>query len=102
MTQFITLTKDEAEKLRSITSPGHALDPIELEDGVTFILPLEVLADPAHAKFLGDRKSDAVKPVDIRDTRKKRVVLPGEFKKVPLEIDPKAADPKAAEPVKPK
>lgn len=32
-----------------MTAPGHALDPIALADGETWILPLAVLDDPAHA-----------------------------------------------------
>lgn len=44
----IILTKEEADKVRGVTTPGHALDPVPLADGVSFILPLEVLSDPAR------------------------------------------------------
>lgn len=55
---FIVLTKAEAEALRGKTGDFTALDPQELKDG-TFILPAAVLADPAHAKVLGDRKRES-------------------------------------------
>jgi hypothetical protein len=46
----IILTAEQAEKVRGIspTNPNAALDPIPLKDG-TFMLPKEVLTDPAHA-----------------------------------------------------
>jgi len=52
---MIILTPEEAAKVRGLSVPGHALDPIELEDG-TFILPDEVLSDPHHAKHLATLK----------------------------------------------
>lgn len=81
MTEFIILTRDEAEKLRGVTSLGHALDPIEIKDGTTFILPMEVLADPAHARVIDERKADKEAPIDLTDSRKKREVLEVEFKR---------------------
>lgn len=93
MRQFIIPTKDEAAKLRGITSPGHALDPIELEDGVTFILPLEILDDPVHIKFIGDCKADPILPVNVKDPGKHRNIPPTDFKKEPTNGD-KESDPK--------
>lgn len=52
MTVFIALDAAQAEKLRGMTSPGHALNPVMLADGVTYILPMEVLDDPEHADVL--------------------------------------------------
>lgn len=55
MSEFIILTAEEAEKLRGKTTPWTALDPAEMKDG-TFILPVDVLTDPAHAaKFAGEK-----------------------------------------------
>lgn len=89
MTEFITLTKDEADKIRGMTSPLTAIDPVPLEDGVTFILPIEILTDPAHAKYLADKKVDAVKPVDITNPVKRKPVTPDKFRKDPTEIEVK-------------
>lgn len=91
MTEHIILTKEEADKVRGITTPGHALDPVPLADGVSFILPLEVLSDPAHAKALADHKTDQARPVDLTDARKIRVVAEAEFVK---EADVKAEETK--------
>jgi hypothetical protein len=46
---MIILTAAEAEAVRGTDSPGHALAPRPLKDGVTFALPEAVLSDPAHA-----------------------------------------------------
>lgn len=46
---MIILTSTEADQVRGITTPGHALEPFLLADGVTYVLPVAVLADPAHA-----------------------------------------------------
>ncbi len=48
MTAFIILTAAEADHVRGPTTPPAALDPIERQGGA-FILPVAVLADPAHA-----------------------------------------------------
>lgn len=45
---YIELTPAEADAVRGETSPGHRLDPVGLAGG-TFVLPVAVLADPAHA-----------------------------------------------------
>ena len=44
----IQLTPAQADVVRGETSPGHWLMPVPLDDG-TFMLPLRVLSDPAHA-----------------------------------------------------
>jgi len=44
---YIELTMAEAEAVRGETSAGHRLDPVEVNGG-TFVLPVAVLADPAH------------------------------------------------------
>ena len=46
---MIILTQEQAVAVRGVTSPGHSLDPIMLVDGVTWVLPEDVLTDPAHA-----------------------------------------------------
>ncbi|MCJ8143877.1 hypothetical protein MKI84_13210 [Ancylobacter sp. A5.8] len=46
---MIILTENQAEAVRGATAPGAALDPIPLADGVSWVLPEAVLADPAHA-----------------------------------------------------
>lgn len=48
---FLILTKEQADAVRGETVSGHALEPVELEDG-TFALPDRVLADRFHAKKL--------------------------------------------------
>lgn len=50
MTTLILLSAADAEAVRgpSVTVEGAALEPIALTDG-RFILPVAVLADPAHA-----------------------------------------------------
>lgn len=48
MTAFIILNSAEADRVRGPTTPPAALDPIERQ-GSTFILPVAVLSDPAHA-----------------------------------------------------
>lgn len=70
----IILTQAEVDKMRAnaapygatgwLTSPGNALEPVPLKDG-TFMLPVEVLADPAHAATLAAFKSDAKVAVDL-------------------------------------
>jgi hypothetical protein len=44
---YIELTASEAEAVRGETRAGHRLDPVGLVGG-TFVLPVAVLADPAH------------------------------------------------------
>jgi hypothetical protein len=44
---MIILTKDQADKIRGMTSKFTALDPIEIKDG-SFVLPEIVLTDEAH------------------------------------------------------
>jgi hypothetical protein len=45
--RYVELTATEAEAVRGETSIGHRLDPVGLAGG-TFVLPMAVLADPAH------------------------------------------------------
>lgn len=47
--RMIILTAEEADQVRGLSSPGAALEPRDLGDG-RFVLPLEVLDDPAHAE----------------------------------------------------
>jgi len=51
MSTMIVLTSDQAATVRgpSASAPHAALEPVELEDG-RFVLPVEVLDDPAHAE----------------------------------------------------
>ena len=51
MSHLIILTAAEADKVRGKSFPMAAIDPIALKDG-TFMLPIAVLADAAHAKHL--------------------------------------------------
>jgi hypothetical protein len=46
---FIKLTADEANQVRMLSRPGHAIAPVPLKDGTLF-LPLSVLDDSAHAQ----------------------------------------------------
>ena len=48
---MIILTSEQAAVIAGETNPGHALQPIALPDGVTWVLPVEILSDPAHAAF---------------------------------------------------
>lgn len=68
MDEFIILTKEEANAVRGDTSPWTRLEPFEMKDG-TFILPVSVLSDPAHAKVLGDRKAEARVDVFAKSAR---------------------------------
>ncbi|GGF53256.1 hypothetical protein GCM10007301_10900 [Azorhizobium oxalatiphilum] len=47
-TECLILTATDAAALAGPTAPGAALAPVALADGVTFVLPLQVLDDPAH------------------------------------------------------
>lgn len=68
MTEMIVLTTAEAEILAGASCEGHALEPRALTDGETWVLPVAVLADPAHAARLA-----------ALATLPTRVVLPSEF-----------------------
>jgi hypothetical protein len=57
---YIALTALEAEAVRGETRPGHRLDPVALAGG-GFVLPLAVLADPAHAA-----RHDALATLPVR------------------------------------
>lgn len=46
-TTYLALTAAEAEALGGETSAGHRLEPVLLAGG-SFVLPMAVLADPAH------------------------------------------------------
>lgn len=45
---MIVLTKPQADAVRGVTVPGHALEPRELDQTPRFILGEEVLSDPFH------------------------------------------------------
>jgi hypothetical protein len=65
--RHIVMTADEAEQVRGVTTPGHALEPILLHDG-RCILPVSVLQDPVHAKhheFLRSLPQDDIAISDI-------------------------------------
>ena len=47
---MIILTREQANRVRGLTTSGHALVPIPLADG-RFALPESVLADPEHARY---------------------------------------------------
>lgn len=47
-TSYLELTAAEAAGLAGETSAGHRLEPVVLVGG-TFVLPVAVLTDPAHA-----------------------------------------------------
>lgn len=47
---MIILTASQAIQVSGETSAGSELRPVLLADGVTFVLPQEVLADLAHAE----------------------------------------------------
>jgi len=49
MTQFIVMTPAQAVNVAGYSTPNHQLRPVMLADGISFILGLEVLDDPAHA-----------------------------------------------------
>ena len=46
---MIVLTQAQANQVRGETTDGNALEPVMLADGVSYVLPEEVLTDPAHA-----------------------------------------------------
>ena len=65
---FIILTEAQAGAVWGESSPGAALAPIPLADGVTWVLPERVLVDPAHASRL-----------EALITLPRRAVLPDEW-----------------------
>lgn len=65
---MIILDATQADHVRGPTGPNAYLMPIALADGVTWVLPVEVLADPAHAVH-----HDYLAALPTRD------VLPEEF-----------------------
>lgn len=46
---MIVLTAAQAVQVSGATEDGSELRPVMLADGMTFVLPPEVLTDPAHA-----------------------------------------------------
>lgn len=47
--EMIVMSGAEAGTVTGPTANGHALAPRALADGLTLVLPLAVLTDPAHA-----------------------------------------------------
>ncbi len=47
---MIILTRAQANRVRGLSTEGHALAPVPLANG-TFALPETVLDDPAHARY---------------------------------------------------
>ena len=45
----IILTPEQVAQFSGKTEPGHALRPVPLADGVTYVLSVGLLADPNHA-----------------------------------------------------
>jgi hypothetical protein len=64
MSSVIILTAADAEAVRGMSTPTAAIEPIALMDG-TFMLGIEVLADPAHARHLS--KLSGLVTVDTKD-----------------------------------
>lgn len=52
MSDVIILTAAEADAVRGMSTPIAAIEPVALKDG-TFMLGVEVLADPAHKAHWG-------------------------------------------------
>lgn len=71
MTLCIIFTETEAEAVRGPTAPGAALEPALLADGTTYVLPAEVLADPAHAE-----RHDLLATFPVRDVADDEWPLP--------------------------
>lgn len=46
---MIILTAEQSANVAGVTPCGAELRPVQLADGITFVLPPEVLTDPAHA-----------------------------------------------------
>ncbi|MFG1461710.1 hypothetical protein V5F77_02340 [Xanthobacter sp. DSM 24535] len=46
---YLILDHDTAQAVRGPTDPGYGLDPVELADGVSWVLPAEALTAPEHA-----------------------------------------------------
>lgn len=65
---MIILTAEQAALVRGQGAPGSRLEPLPLADGVTWVLPAAVLADPAYG---AQRATLAALPT--------RTVDPGEF-----------------------
>ena len=64
MSDVIILTAAEADAVRGMSTPTAAIEPIALTDG-TFMLGVEVLEDPAHAKHLS--KLSGLTRADVKD-----------------------------------
>ena len=47
---MIILTSAEASHVRGMSEPGAELQPTLLADSVTYVLPEDVLTDPAHER----------------------------------------------------
>ena len=63
---MIILTADEADKVRGLTVKYHALAPVPLNDG-TFLLPMSVPDDPAHAAHADFLKSLQAREVELTE-----------------------------------
>ena len=48
---MITMTQAQADQVRGGTSPGAALNPVQLANLVEWVLPVAVISDPAHAMY---------------------------------------------------
>jgi hypothetical protein len=65
---MIVMTPEQAVEVAGFSTEQNQLRPVALADGVTFVLGLEVLDDPAHA----DKR-------DLLLTFTQREVLPEEW-----------------------
>lgn len=66
MPQMLVLTAEQADQVRGPTTPGRALEPVEIGEGV-FILPLAVLADDHGAAVLEILRSLPIEDVALPD-----------------------------------
>lgn len=53
--RMIVMTTEQAATVRGPTGPHRALDPIMLADGVTYVLPVRLLADYPSLNALPQR-----------------------------------------------
>jgi len=73
MTRFITMNKAQAAAIRGKTSDTTGLDPIPLDDGETYILPIRVLADNKHLIKRSLLERHSVRQVAKREFRKSEI-----------------------------
>lgn len=88
----ITLTADEAAKVRGRTSDRTALDPIAFKPAAgedqarCFSLPIEVLSDPAHADALKQLKLGTLEKLDPAQAPDAKALEQAPAKFTPLDL----------------